>query len=72
MGIERTKLRVFMSKTVGMVSHQISEDKRMASRLIRNQLPLTGLWVRVPCPPLLVLRHGLSERQASELLSVNE
>ena len=25
----------------------------MASRLIRNQLPLTGLRVRPPCPPLI-------------------
>ena len=29
------------------------EDKRMASRLIRNQLPSNGLRVRPPCPPLL-------------------
>lgn len=28
------------------------EDKRMASRLIRNQLPRKGLRVRPPCPPL--------------------
>ena len=28
------------------------EDKRMASGLIGNEVPLTGLRVRVPCPPL--------------------
>ena len=30
------------------------EDKRMASRLIRNQLPSNGLRVRPPCPPLAI------------------
>ena len=29
------------------------EGKRMASGLIGNEVPLTGLRVRLPCPPLL-------------------
>lgn len=36
------------------------EDKRMASRLIRNQLPRKGLRVRPPCPPLSDLTRQIA------------
>lgn len=36
------------------------EGMRMASRLIRNQLPRKGLRVRVPCPPLRKLNGSLA------------
>ena len=42
------------------------EDKRMASRLIRNQLPFTGLRVRVPCPPLHTRERRTCEQGARE------
>ena len=42
----------YCRRSWGILKWGPSEDKRMASRLIRNQLPFTGLWVRVPCPPL--------------------
>ena len=48
-----------LEKAVKIVSRCLPpEGKRMASRLIRNQLPGNRLRVRAPCPPLSPICHG--------------